>query len=167
MVLTDLRGLYRAALATGLTLVAVFGLSIASASPAAAATTHHVTLSTFAYCVEGDCNNHTLTISAGDTVVWTYADPTCILVCPSHTATSTGGPSAINSPKLHTPGATYGLSFSSPGTFTYTCAVLGSVMSGAIVVQAAALQVTLNSRPVVIIPPRSRSGAASGAPRER
>ncbi len=178
--LTDLRGLYRAALATGLTLVAVFGLSIASASPAAAATTHHVTLSNFTYCVEGNCNNHTLTISPGDTVVWTYADSVCdlTLVCLGHTATSTGGPSAFNSPTMHTPGAltgntptTYGLSFFSSGTYTYTCAFHGSGasngllhMDGAIVVQAAAIQRTLNSRPVVITPPGSGSGSASGAP---
>ena len=167
-------------MATGLTLVAVFGLSIASASPAAAATIHHVTLSNFTYCVEGDCSNHTLTISPGDTVVWTYADSVCdlTLVCLGHTATSTGGPTAFNSPKMHTPGAltgntptTYGLAFSSPGTYTYTCAFHGSVASngllhldGAIVVQAAALQGALNSPPTLITHPGSGSSSTAAIP---
>lgn len=136
-------GLYRVALAAGLTLAATLGMSIAAATPVAAATTHHVTMNNFTYCVEGDCSNHTLTVSPGDTVVWNYADSTCdllLLGCPGHTA--------FSSPTMHTPSPTsYSRAFGQSGTYTYTCAYHGTGpsgglqhMDGAIVVQAAGAQ---------------------------
>lgn len=68
----------------------------------------------------------TLTITAGDTVTWTNADPVV------HTATSTSG--AFDSGDLEQ-GESYSLTFTTPGTYDYLCTPHPS-MTGRIVVQA-------------------------------
>ena len=69
----------------------------------------------------------TITITAGDTVTWTNADPVV------HTATSTSG--AFDSGDLEQ-GESYSLTFTTPGTYDYLCTP-HPTMTGRIVVQAA------------------------------
>lgn len=175
------RVLYKAAVAAGLTLGATLGMVIASSAPAAAATTHNVTMTGFptnpSYCVEGDCNVHTVTIAPGDTVVWTYADNTCDLtaVCPGHTVSSTGGPGQFSSatmygPRLLKPGGptTFSVTFGNPGTYSYTCAFHGSGasrgalhMDGAVQVLAPPHQSAQSNGPVVTVNPGSNTAAST------
>jgi plastocyanin len=67
-----------------------------------------------------------LTIHAGDTVVWTNQDSA------GHSVVSDSG-SEINSPILST-GQTYSHTFTTPGTYSYHCSVHLS-MKGTIIVQ--------------------------------
>lgn len=67
-----------------------------------------------------------LTIHAGDTVVWTNQDSA------GHSVVSDSG-SEINSPVMST-GQTYSHTFTTPGTYTYHCSVHLS-MKGTIIVQ--------------------------------
>lgn len=180
----EMQALYRAGLAAGLSLAATLGMSMASAAPVSAATVHHVTMTGFpnpAFCVEGNCGNHTVTIAPGDTVVWTYSDGVCDLsaICPGHTASSTSGPASFGSPRLYGPrllspsGPTsYSVSFGTSGTYNYTCAYHGTGpsggalhMDGAVVVQNASSQGPLNNgNPVVVNNPGSGvSGTGTGS----
>jgi plastocyanin len=150
----------RVALATIASVAAAGALMLGSATPAAAAT-HHVTMTGFPtnpqFCVEGNCSNHTLTLAAGDTVTWTYSDAGCdaTLVCPGHSASSTGGSGSFQSsptmfgPRLMNPSGptTYSVTFGGTGTYNYTCAYHGSGpsagvyhMDGAIVVTGVSSQ---------------------------
>ncbi len=171
--------LYRAALAAGLTLAATLGMSVVTAVPATAATTHHVTMTGFptnpAFCVEGDCSNHTVIVSPGDTVVWTFSDGLCDLsaVCPGHTASSTSFDSGtMHGARLLGGGATspFGVTFGSSGTYQYACKIHGSAatggvmhMDGAVVVLGPASQSVLGSSPIVITNPGfGPAGSGSG-----
>jgi amicyanin len=87
----------------------------------ARAATHEVTIADFAFAPQE------LTITAGDTVTWTNEDAMV------HTATSVNG--AFDSGDL-AQGASYSLTFSTPGTFDYLCTPHPS-MTGRIVVLAA------------------------------
>ena len=84
--------------------------------------THSVEIVDFAFAPA------TLTITAGDTVTWTNADAI------EHTATSTGG--AFDSGPL-AQGASYSMTFTTPGTYDYLCTP-HPTMTGRIVVVAAA-----------------------------
>jgi plastocyanin len=167
-----------------LTLAATLGMSMAAAAPvAAAATVHHVTMTGFptnpAFCVEGNCGNHSVTIAPGDTVVWTYSDGTCDLsaVCPGHTASSTSGPASFGSPTMYGPRllnpsgpTTYALSFSAPGTYKYMCAFHGTGpsggamhMDGVVVVAGGGAQGAQSSGNPIVVPPGSSSASGPGA----
>jgi amicyanin len=91
------------------------------ASPARGAT-HTVAIADFAF------GPATLTITVGDTVTWTNEDAVV------HTATSVNG--AFDSGDLEQ-GASYSLTFTTPGTYDYLCTPHPS-MTGRIVVVAAA-----------------------------
>lgn len=96
-------------------------LSSVPVAPARGAT-HAVAIADFAF------GPATLTITAGDTVVWTNEDAMI------HTATSVSG--AFDSGDLDQ-GESYSLTFTTPGTYDYLCTPHPS-MTGRIVVVAAA-----------------------------
>lgn len=88
----------------------------------ARAATQTVTISDFAF------SPATVTITAGDSVTWTNADPVV------HTATSTTG--AFDSGDI-AQGESFSVTFTTPGTYDYFCTP-HPTMTGQIVVQAAA-----------------------------
>ncbi len=67
----------------------------------------------------------------GSTVIWTWTNTGVI----SHSVESTGTPSFTSSATLTGNGQTYSQVFTTPGTYTYQCAVHGAAMSGTIIVQ--------------------------------
>ena len=71
------------------------------------------------------------TVTAGATVVWTWTNTGVI----SHSVESTGSPSFTSSATKSGNGQTHSVQFTTPGTYTYQCAVHGDAMSGSIVVQ--------------------------------
>lgn len=95
-------------------------LSSVPVAPARGAT-HAVAIVDFAF------SPATLTITAGDTVVWTNEDPMI------HTATSVNG--AFDSGDLEQ-GESYSLTFTTPGSYDYLCTP-HPTMTGRIVVVAA------------------------------
>jgi amicyanin len=107
------------ALAAAIGLVLLAGTT---ASPARAGAAHVIEIVDFAF------SPPSLTISVGDTVTWTNADPVV------HTATSTSG--AFDSGDL-AQGESYSLTFTAPGTYDYLCTP-HPAMTGTIVVEAAA-----------------------------
>ncbi len=86
------------------------------------AATHAVAIAGFAFSPQE------LTVTVGDTVTWTNTDAV------AHTATSTAG--AFDSGEI-AQGASYSVTFTSPGTFDYVCTPHPS-MTGRVVVVAAA-----------------------------
>ena len=85
-----------------------------------------------------------LTVTAGETVTWTNADPVV------HTATSTSG--AFDSGDLDQ-GESYSVTFTTPGTYDYLCTP-HPTMTGRIVVQAASA-----STPAPTIAPPGSGGS--------
>ncbi len=74
-----------------------------------------------------------VTVNAGDTVVWTMMDAGT-----AHTVTSDSPDTTLNSPLLMTTGpATYSHTFNAPGTFNYHCSP-HPFMHGAVLVQSVA-----------------------------
>ncbi|HEY6607824.1 MAG TPA: cupredoxin family copper-binding protein [Candidatus Limnocylindria bacterium] len=109
------------------------------------AATHAVTIADFAF------GPQELTITAGDTVTWTNEDAMV------HTATSVNG--AFDSGDL-AQGASYSLTFTSPGTYDYLCTPHPS-MTGRIVVLAAP---TPSAAPSGELPNVALAGDTSGPP---
>jgi len=103
--------------------VALVGLGLVGSAATARGATHAVDIAEFAFAPAE------LTITAGDTVTWTNRDAVV------HTATSVNG--AFDSGDLET-GASYSLTFTTPGTYDYLCTPHPS-MTGRIVVVAAAV----------------------------
>jgi plastocyanin len=97
----------------------------------AAAATSAVVISGFAFAPT------TLTVDAGDTVVWTNEDSS------SHTATSTSGPDPFDTGTIGG-GASRSVTFVTVGTYAYRCA-FHTGMTGTLVVRAA------NQAPLVIL----------------
>jgi plastocyanin len=81
--------------------------------------------------VDSTSGTSTTTITAGDTVVWTWSGSN------PHTVDSTGGGESFSSGSFRTSG-TFSYTFNTPGTFTYLCGVHGASMQGTIVVNAGA-----------------------------
>jgi plastocyanin len=69
------------------------------------------------------------TIPAGTTVTWTNTGTT------RHSVESEGAAAFASSPVLSGSGRTYTVTFMTPGTYQYDCAVHGTAMSGTVVVQ--------------------------------
>jgi plastocyanin len=79
----------------------------------------------------GSSNTAVDTVAVNGTVTWTWA-PTEAL---PHSVQSTGTPSFASSAIQTGPGNTYGVTFTTPGTYQYDCAVHGPQMTGRIVVR--------------------------------
>ena len=108
--------------AARLAAVAALLLFIALASTAAAANAT-VTIANFAF------DPASVTINAGESVTWTNRDQV------AHSVVFAGG-----SPRtgVLATGASATLTFATAGTFNYVCGIHGAIMSGAVIVRAAA-----------------------------
>ena len=71
------------------------------------------------------------TVPAGTMVTWTWSNTGST----SHSVESEGTTSFASSDILTGSGMTYSVTFTTPGTYEYDCAVHGQAMSGTIVVQ--------------------------------
>jgi plastocyanin len=71
------------------------------------------------------------TIAVGGTVTWTWG----ITGLAEHSVRSTGTPSFTSSATKFGTGQTYSFTFTSPGAYTYDCAVHGPQMTGRVVVR--------------------------------
>jgi plastocyanin len=71
------------------------------------------------------------TIPAGTAVTWTWMNTGST----PHSVESEGTPSFASSENLTGSGETYSVTFDTPGTYEYDCAVHGAAMTGRIVVQ--------------------------------
>lgn len=71
------------------------------------------------------------TIPAGTAVTWTWTNTGST----SHSVASVGTPSFTSSAIQTGSGKTYSMTFTTPGTYAYDCAVHGSAMTGTIVVR--------------------------------
>jgi plastocyanin len=80
--------------------------------------------------VNNSFNPGALTISAGMTVIWTWA-PTAV----QHNVAPTGGTEPARSGNPRDGPFTYQYTFNTPGTYNYVCEVHGPSMSGVITVQ--------------------------------
>jgi plastocyanin len=82
----------------------------------------------------GSSNAAVDTVISGGTVTWTWASGEHL----PHSVQSQGSPSFASSAIQSGGGKTYQVTFPSTGTYQYDCAVHGQLMTGRIVVQAAA-----------------------------
>jgi plastocyanin len=103
-----------------LALAGAIGLLLPLGMPMRAATTHQIEIVDFAF------SPATLTITAGDTVIWTNSDAV------AHSATGSGFDSGLLGQ-----GDSYSVTFSAAGTYDYLCTP-HPTMTGRIVVQPAA-----------------------------
>jgi plastocyanin len=71
------------------------------------------------------------TVAVGTTVTWTWTSTGSV----SHSVQSQGSPSFTSSAVQSGDGKTHTFMFTTPGTYSYDCAVHGSAMTGRIVVQ--------------------------------
>ena len=71
------------------------------------------------------------TVAAGSTVTWTWTATGSV----AHSVQSQGTPSFASSAVQTGDGKTYSVTFTTPGTYQYDCAVHGAAMSGRIVVR--------------------------------
>ena len=74
------------------------------------------------------------TVAVNGTVTWTWATTEAL----PHSVQSTGSPSFTSSAIQTGAGKTYQFQFTTPGTYQYDCGVHGQLMTGSIVVMAAA-----------------------------
>jgi plastocyanin len=88
----------------------------------------------FTSALNGSSNPAVDTVAAGGTVTWTWATTEAL----PHSVQSTGSPSFTSSGILSGAGNTYQFTFTAPGTYQYDCAIHGQLMTGSIVVLAAA-----------------------------
>ena len=102
-----------------------------SAAPATAAVT--VGDIFFKSGLNGSSNPAVDTVAVNGTVTWTWATTENL----PHSVQSIGSPSFTSSAIQSGSGKTYNVTFTSPGTYQYDCAVHGQMMTGTIVVQAA------------------------------
>jgi plastocyanin len=82
----------------------------------------------------GSSNPAVDTVPVGGTVTWTWAAGESL----PHSVQSLGSPSFASSAIQSGSGSSYKVTFPTAGTYQYDCAVHGKMMTGTIVVQAAA-----------------------------
>ena len=104
----------------------------AGAAPATAAVT--VGDIFFTSGLNGSSNPAVDTVAVNGTVTWTWATTESL----PHSVQSIGSPSFTSSAIQSGSGKTYQFMFTAPGTYQYDCAVHGQMMTGTIVVLAAA-----------------------------
>jgi plastocyanin len=80
---------------------------------------------------DGTTNPAVVTIAAGGTVTWTWANTGSV----PHSIQSLGSPSFTSSGILSANGSTYQITFTAPGEYHYDCIVHGSAMTGTVIVQ--------------------------------
>ena len=82
----------------------------------------------------GSSNTAVDTVAVNGTVTWTWA----ATVTMPHSVQSLGTPSFTSSAIMTGGGSSYHFTFTAPGTYQYDCGVHGQLMTGSIVVLAAA-----------------------------
>jgi plastocyanin len=80
----------------------------------------------------GSMNAAVDTVAAGEKVTWRWAGTGAV----PHNVASVGMPSFTSSGIQTADGSTYELTFTSPGTYRYNCAIHGNLMTGMVVVTA-------------------------------
>lgn len=135
----------RSLLAAG---AAAFGLSVALSGGVAIAADESVAIADFAFAPA------TVTITAGDTVTWTNADPV------AHTATAVD--SSWDTGEI-AEGASASTTFNTPGTYAYLCTP-HPTMTGTVVVEAAASGGGGGGAPNPTIPPTDAVVAPAPGP---
>ena len=119
--------------------LALIALTLLPAAPAArAATTHRIAMSGYAF------SPRSMTVTAGDTVVWTNDDTA------PHDVKTTSGPVTVHSPML-SKGGTWSHTFTTPGTYAYVCTVHPD-MTAQLVVKPAATRTPTPTRRTVPAP---------------
>jgi hypothetical protein len=88
----------------------------------------------FKSVLNGSSNPAVDTVAVDGTVTWTWAAGETL----SHSVRSLDSPSFTDSGILAGPGSTYQFTFTAPGIYQYDCAIHGQLMTGSIVVLAAA-----------------------------
>jgi plastocyanin len=99
----------------------------------------------------GSSNPAVDTVAANGTVTWTWATTENL----PHSVQSIGSPSFTSSAIQTGAGNTYQFTFTAPGTYQYDCAVHGQMMTGTIVVLAAATSSDSTMAPPPATPPPS------------
>ena len=89
----------------------------------------------FTSALNGSSNPAVDTVAVNGTVTWTWVAGDVL----PHSVQSLGSPSFTSSGILSGAGNTYQFTFTAPGTYQYDCAVHGQLMTGSIVVRAAAV----------------------------
>jgi plastocyanin len=84
--------------------------------------------------LNGSSNPAVDTVAVNGTVTWTWATTESL----PHSVQSIGSPTFTSSAIQTGSGKTHQFTFTAPGTYQYDCAVHGQMMTGTIVVQAAA-----------------------------
>jgi len=79
----------------------------------------------------GTANPAVDTVAVGATVTWTWTNNQGV----SHSVESEGSTAFASSPIMSGNGQTYVVTFTTPGTYQYDCAVHGTQMNGTIVVR--------------------------------
>ncbi len=79
----------------------------------------------------GTANPAVDTVAVGATVTWTWTNNQGV----SHSVESEGSTAFASSPIMSGNGQTYAVTFTTPGTYQYDCAVHGTQMNGTIVVR--------------------------------
>ena len=79
----------------------------------------------------GTSNPAVDTVAAGTTVEWKWVGTGSV----SHSTRSTGSPSFTSSAIMTGSGTTYSIEFTTPGVYTYDCAVHDAAMTGRVIVQ--------------------------------
>ena len=79
----------------------------------------------------GTANPAVDTVAVGATVTWTWTNNQGV----SHSVQSQGSTAFASSPIMGGSGQTYAVTFATPGTYQYDCAVHGTAMTGTIVVR--------------------------------
>jgi plastocyanin len=87
----------------------------------------------FKSVLNGSSNPAVDTVAVNGTVTWTWASSESL----PHSVQSMGSPSFTSSAVMTGPGNTYQFTFTTPGSYTYDCAIHGQLMTGTIVVLAA------------------------------
>jgi len=119
--------------------LALTGLALLPAAPAArAAATHRIAMSGYAF------SPRSMTVTAGDTVVWTNDDTA------PHDVKTTSGPVTVHSPML-SKGGTWSHTFTTPGTYAYVCTVHPD-MTAQLIVKPAATRTPTPTRRTVPTP---------------
>ena len=99
----------------------------------------------FTSALNGSSNPAVDTVAVNGTVTWTWAAGADL----PHSVQSLGSPSFTSSGILSGTGNTYQFTFTAPGTYQYDCAVHGQLMTGRIVVLAAAATTSRSERMAV------------------
>ena len=96
----------------------------------------------FTSALNGSSNPAVDTVAVNGTVTWTWATTESL----PHSVQSVGSPSFTSSAIQTGSGSTHHFTFTAPGTYQYDCAVHGQLMTGRIVVLAAAATTSRSER---------------------